>query len=96
MNKNNSKNQKKTKEKTSSKKKDDSVSNKIPSRLKKGNKVDLDKFTGRLNGKKGAKESGGWSIQKDNSGHGGSKWKLYDNKNNRIASLYEDGGIRGK
>ena len=36
------------------------------------------------------KKKKGWIIEKDYSGHGGSKWKLKDDSGNRIASLDEN------
>lgn len=69
---------------------------KIPSRLRDNNgDVDLGKFNQRVNGnnKVSYKEKGGWTIEKDNAGHGGRKWKLKDTKDNRVASLGENGEV---
>ncbi|QSZ27678.1 hypothetical protein ACETAC_01880 [Aceticella autotrophica] len=69
----------------------------IPNRLKKdGNTVDLGKFNKKVKGKEAYKEDGGWYIEKDTAGHGGSKWKLKDRKGNRVASLDEKGKILRK
>ena len=69
----------------------------IPSRLKDGDgNVDLGKFDQKVKGKSAKKEEGGWEIEKDNSGHGGSKWKLKDKKGKRIASLDENGKVLRK
>ena len=69
----------------------------IPSRLKDGDgNVDLGKFDQNVKGKNAKKEKGGWEIEKDTSGHGGSKWKLKDKKGKRIASLDENGKVLRK
>ena len=45
----------------------------IPERLKDGDgNVDLGKFGDKVKGKNAKKEEGGWEIEKDTSGHGGS------------------------
>lgn len=65
----------------------------IPKKLlKDSNHVDLKKFNkkGNKGDKKGPKN---WSISKDTSNHGGSKWKLKDNTGRRVASLAGDGKI---
>lgn len=63
--------------------------------------VDLTKFGEP--GKDGRrKASNGWYIEKDNAarnnreGHRGSKWKLYNRRERRVASLASDGRIVGK
>ncbi|MBE3551035.1 MAG: hypothetical protein IMX03_07420 [Brockia lithotrophica] len=72
----------------------DIIAYKIPKRLlKNGNTVDLSKFNQKIKVKVAYKENGGWYIEKDESGHGGSKWKLKDPKNKRVASLDENGKI---
>ena len=69
----------------------------IPERLKDGDgNVDLGKFGDKVKGKNAKKEEGGWEIEKDTSGHGGSKWKLKDKKGKRVASLDENGKVLRK
>lgn len=69
----------------------------IPSRLKKGDDtVDLDKFNKKKKGGDSREEDGGWEIDKDKSGHGGSKWKLKNKKGERVASLDGNGKILRK
>lgn len=71
----------------------------IPKRLlKNGNTVDLSKFNQKIRGKVAYKEDGGWYIEKDETKHRGSKWKLKNpNKrgDERVASLDENGRIVG-
>lgn len=57
--------------------------------------VDLSKFTKKKNDENNAKEDpkSRWYIQKDTAGHGGRKWKLKNDKGDRIASLDENGRI---
>ena len=76
-------------------KKAEEAKKKIPSRLKDGDgNVDLDKFNEKVKGDKVKnKEKGGWTIEKDKAGHGGSKWKLKDKDGNRVASLDENGKV---
>lgn len=70
---------------------------KIPSRIRDENgDVDLGQFDQKVSGKTAYKEKGGWMIDKDNTGHGGRKWKLKDKSGNRVASLGENGEILGK
>ncbi len=70
---------------------------KIPERLKDGNgEVDLGNFDQKVNGKTAYKEKGGWTIEKDTAGHGGSAWKLKDKSGDRVASLDENGKVLGK
>ena len=61
--------------------------------LDENGNVDLGKFDKNVknSGKKMAK--GGWTIEKDYSQHGGSKWKLKNEKGERIASLDENGKV---
>lgn len=67
---------------------------KIPSRLKGDDgEVDLSNFDQKVPGKNAKKEKGGWTIEKDTAGHGGSKWKLKDKQGNRVASLDENGKV---
>lgn len=68
---------------------------KIPSRLRTDSgDVDLSKFDQKVSGSSvKRKEKGGWTIEKDTSGHGGSAWKLKDTSGKRIASLGEDGKV---
>ena len=69
----------------------------IPERLKDGDgNVDLGKFDQKVKGKSAKKEEGGWEVEKDTSGHGGSKWKLKDKKGKRVASLDENGKVLRK
>lgn len=73
------------------------VKAKIPERLKSPNgEVDLGNFDQKVKGKQQYKEDGGWSIDKDTAGHGGSKWKLKDKSGNRVGSLDENGKVLGK
>ena len=75
------------------------------SNLQQGDFVDVDRFTTRNNQSGGApklydSKTGHW-IQKEralNSGSGPHKgyWKLFDAKNNRIATLSEFGKVLGK
>lgn len=66
----------------------------IPKRLKdKNGDVDLGKFNQKVKGKTAYKESGGWEIDKDTSGHGGRKWKLKNKAGERVASLDENGKV---
>lgn len=75
----------------------DAVKDKIPSRLKdEDGEVDLENFNQKVNGKTAYKEKGGWTIEKDTAGHGGSKWKLKDKSGKRVASLDESGKVLGK
>ncbi len=61
--------------------------------LDENGNVDLGKFDKNVmnSGKKMAK--GGWTIEKDYSQHGGSKWKLKNEKGERFASLDENGKV---
>lgn len=69
----------------------------IPSRLRTDSgDVDLSKFTEKVKGSNSHKEEGGWTIDKDTSGHGGSAWKLKDKSGKRIASLDADGKVLRK
>ena len=69
----------------------------VPERLKDGEgNVDLGQFDQNVKGKNAKKEKGGWEIEKDHSGHGGSKWKIKDKKGKRVASLDEKGKILRK
>ena len=71
--------------------------NNVPERLKDSDgNVDLGKFDQNVKGKSAKKEEGGWEIEKDTAGHGGSKWKLKDKKGKRVASLDENGKILRK
>ena len=58
--------------------------------------VDLGKFDQNVKGKSAKKEKDGLEIEKDTSGHGGSKWKLKNKKGQRVASLDENGKILRK
>ncbi len=69
----------------------------VPERLKDGEgNVDLGQFDENVKGKNAKKEKGGWEIEKDTAGHGGSKWKLKDKKGKRVASLDGNGKILRK
>jgi hypothetical protein len=71
----------------------------IPSKLLKGTKVDISLFTKSVRGSSDKIASNGWRIARDRakeSSHGGSYWKLIDNKRNRIATLDEFGNILRK
>ena len=73
------------------------ISKKIPNYLKtKDGRVDLKKFNKNKRGKKGKSGPKGWWIEKDYAEHNGSVWKLFNHAGKRIASLWEDGSIRGK
>ena len=70
------------------------IKGKIPARLRDDNgDVDLGKFDQKVKGTDKYKEKGGWTIDKDNAGHGGRKWKLNDKKGKRVASLGENGEV---
>ncbi len=74
-----------------------SVSKKIPNKLKtKDGRVDLKKFNKKLPNGGGWKGPDGWKIVKDLAKHAGSVWKLLNKNGDRIATLWEDGRIRGK
>ena len=68
---------------------------KIPSRFRTDSgDVDLSQFDEKVNGSSVKyKEDGGWTVEKDTSGHGGSAWKLKDKSGKRIASLDKDGKV---
>ncbi len=74
------------------------VMNKIPNKLKTKDKtkVDLKKFNIRLPNGGGWKDPDGWKIVKDTAKHAGSVWKLLNKSGKRIATLWEDGRVRGK
>ena len=73
------------------------ASDNVPDRLKDGEgNVDLGKFDKNVKGKSAKKEEGGWEIEKDTAGHGGSKWKLKNKKGERVASLDGKGKILRK
>lgn len=74
-----------------------SVKSQIPSRLKdKSGNVNLGKFNQKVKGKTAYKEKGGWTIDKDNAGHGGRKWNLKNKSGKRIGSLDGKGKVLGK
>ncbi|MCY8032009.1 hypothetical protein [Bacillus sonorensis] len=70
----------------------------IPNRLLKDNKtVNLGAFNQKVKGKKAYRnKKTDWTIEKDNGGHGGRKWKLKDKSGKRIASLDGKGRILAK
>ena len=70
----------------------------LPNKLKTkdGKKVDLKKFNKRLPNGGGRKGPDGWKIVKDTAKHAGSAWKLLNKAGKRIATLFDDGSIRGK
>lgn len=66
----------------------------IPARLKDSNGyVRLGDFDRKVPGKKAYRESGGWTIEKDTAGHGGSYWKLKNKSGDRVASLDQNGKV---
>ena len=68
----------------------------IPERIKKDEEhIDISKsiFGKKIKHKKAYAEKGGWYIEKDDTHHGKSIWKLKDPDGNVIASLGEDGKI---
>lgn len=68
----------------------------IPSRLKdKNGNVKIGEFKQKVKGQTAYKEKGGWSIDKDQAGHGGRKWKLKNKSGKRIASLDGNGKVLG-
>jgi len=59
--------------------------------------IDMGKFSQKVSGRTAYKDpKTGWEIDKDNAGHGGRKWKIKDDKGNRVASLDEKGRIISK
>ena len=73
------------------------IRRKIPNDLlKPDGRVDLSKFKTRLPGNQGYKGPKGWRIKKDFDGHGGSAWKLFNKAMDRIASVRNNGSIRGE
>ncbi|MDD7911542.1 hemagglutinin repeat-containing protein [Pseudovibrio exalbescens] len=68
--------------------------------LTKGDYINLGDFTKRVRGSKDfADPATGYRISKDRAGaggHGGSFWKLYDKRGNRIATLSKDGQVLRK
>ena len=76
------------------------IRDKIPNKLLDSNgNVDLSKFDNRVRGGSMKNSKTGWHIEKDHAGHWGTKsgdnhpWKLYDDKNRRIATIDNDGRI---
>ena len=67
--------------------------NNNPSKLLKGNRVDLNLFQTKLKSGQGLRGPDEYVIQKDNARHGGRAWKLKDSKGNRIASLGPNGEV---
>lgn len=82
----------------STKKELETAKKRIPNRLKKSSDtVDLNKFNRHVRGRSTKwKEPGGWTIEKDYSGHKGSAWKLKNKSDEREASLDANGRIVGK
>lgn len=69
----------------------------IPSRFRTDSgDVDLSKFTEKVKGSSSLREKGGWTVDKDTAGHGGSAWKLKDKSGKRVASLDSDGKVLRK
>lgn len=68
----------------------------IPKKLRDGNILDLGRFNEKIKNMDAYKESGGWRIEKDRDGHKGSKWKLKNKSNKRVASLDDKGRVVGK
>ncbi|MET4562693.1 hypothetical protein ABIA69_003884 [Lysinibacillus parviboronicapiens] len=59
--------------------------------------IDMGKFTDKVKGRTAYKDpKTGWEIDKDTAGHGGRKWKLKNDKGDRVASLDEKGKIISK
>lgn len=54
------------------------------------------KFNKKLPNGGGRQGPDGWKIVKDMAKHAGSVWKLLNKSGNRIATLWEDGRVRGK
>ena len=76
------------------------IRDKIPNKLLDSNgNVDLSKFDNKVRGGSMKNSKTGWHIEKDHAGHWGTKsgdnhpWKLYDDKNRRIATIDNDGRI---
>ena len=77
-----------------SKKAEEAKKNIPPRLLDDDGNVDLGKFDEKVKGNTVKKrEKDGWTIEKDNAKHGGSKWKLKDKSGKRIASLDENGKV---
>ena len=70
----------------------------IPSRFRTDSgDVDLSKFDEKVSGNSVKyKEDGGWTVEKDTSGHGGSAWKLKNKSGERVASLDANGKVLRK
>jgi len=54
------------------------------------------KFNKKLPNGGGRQGSGGWKISINVAKHAGSDLKLLDRTGKRIATLWEDGSVRGK
>ena len=50
----------------------------------------------KLKGSNSYQEKDGWYVEKDYTGHKGSKWKLKNKSGKRVASLDENGKVVGK
>lgn len=72
----------------------DNQNNIYKKKLKKGDQVDLSRINKRLKGEDYQDPKTGWKIFKDRAGvrgHGGSYWKLFNEKNDRIGALSKEG-----
>ncbi|MGL4387142.1 MAG: RHS repeat-associated core domain-containing protein, partial [Snodgrassella alvi] len=72
----------------------DDQDNNYKKKLKKGDQVDLSRFNKRLKGGDYQDPKTGWKISKDRAGvrgHGGSYWKLFNKKGDRIGTLSKEG-----
>lgn len=74
------------------------IAKSINKKLLNQNGVDIRKFTQKVNGQQTWKDpKTGWKISKDRGdGHGGSYYKLIDNRGKRIATLTKNGKILRK
>ena len=77
-------------------KNEEKIMKNIPTKLLKDNKVDVSKFGTKLKNRQEFRAPNGYTIQKDTAGHGGSAFKLKDDKGKRVASIRKDGEIVGK
>lgn len=72
---------------------------KIPNKLFKNiseGQIDIKLFTIKLKNGQGSKAPNGWILERDTAGHGGSYYKLKNEKGKRIASLTKKGYIINK
>ena len=67
-------------------------------KIQEGTQIDISKFTNKQKNKKYHDKSG-WYIEKDNLGdksHGGSAYKLFNKKGDRVWTLDKDGKVLRK